>query len=70
MNEDLKNDLQITLAKAKAVAEAYSILFVDSAKLDDRVLALCASPDMQCNLYAVLEDLVYNACNMAESIQG
>lgn len=68
MNEDLKNDLQITLAKAKAVAEAYSILFVDSAKLDDRALALCASPDMQCNLFAVLEDLIFNSCEMADKM--
>lgn len=68
MNEDLKNDLQITLAKAKAVAEAYSILFVDSAKLDDRVLALCASPDTQCNLFAVLEDLIFNSCEMADKM--
>ena len=68
MNEDLKNDLQITLAKAKAVAEAYGIQFVESARLSDRVTAVCASPEMQCNLFYVLEDLICDACEMADKM--
>lgn len=66
-NETL-SDLQVTLGKAKAVAEAYSILYVDAANAEERSLAVLSSPEMQCNLFAVLEDLIFDACQLADSI--
>ena len=66
---DALDDLQITLKKAKAVAEAFSILYVDPARADDRALEITSSPDRHCYLYSVLEDLIADSDRLAASIR-
>ena len=66
--DEIRNDLQVTLLKAKTVAEAYSIMFVESASVDDRIYAVRSMPDMQCNLYSVLEDLIHEAGKLADTL--
>lgn len=66
--QDTLDDLRITLQQAKAVAEAFSILYIDSSDANRRILEIVASPDRHCDLYSVLEDLLSEANRLAESI--